>query len=78
MEQLKKIHNEIIVNQYTIYFAYETYKGNYREQQRIINALDEDNARSVFKKWSKTVRTMVNVKILGIAEAANKGKIIEL
>lgn len=78
MEQIKSIPNEIIVNQYTIYFSYATVKGNYREQQRTINALSEDNARSVFKKWSKTVRTMVNVEILGIVKAANKGKIIEL
>lgn len=76
--EIKRIPYSVWVNEYTIYFSYLTHKGRYREQERILNAINRDQAKEEFEKWSKTVRTMTNVKILGIVKAENKGYYIDL
>lgn len=74
----KRIANKLEICMYKITFSYETFKGYYREQIREIKAINLDQAKEVFKAWSKTVRTMVNVKILAIKEIENTREIIEI
>ncbi|MBE6050630.1 MAG: hypothetical protein E7214_08245 [Clostridium sp.] len=78
MEELKRIINKIVVNQYTVYFSYATRKGNYREQQVIVNATSEENAKEVFKKWAEIEKDIVNFEILGTVKAAKKENVIEI
>lgn len=78
MEELKRIINKIVVNQYTVYFSYATRKGNYREQQIIVNATSEENAKEVFKKWAEIEKDIVNFEILGTVKAAKKENVIEI
>lgn len=74
----KKIINKLEISAYRITFTYETFKGYYREQVREINAISKDQAKEVFKDWSKSIRTMVNVKILAITEIENTRRAIEI
>lgn len=76
MEEIKRITNHIVINQYTVYFSYATRKGNYREQQIIVNALSEENAKEVFTEWAERENNIVNFEILGTVKAAKKEKII--
>jgi hypothetical protein len=68
MEETKRIpvKIQVEVHKYLIHFTYDTRKGHYKTQQRSIEHLNEDSALQAFKEWAKTVRTMSNVKILGI------------
>ena len=75
--ELKRIRNKLIINSYRITFEYETKKGYRREQQRLINDLNKDSAKENFKCWADNIRTMFNVKILGIVEL-NEKQIIEI
>jgi len=78
MELIKRIPIKLEVFEFKITFSYETKKGHYREQKRIIKGFNENDAVSRFKKWGKQQRTMSNVKILGIKENTNNRKTIEL
>lgn len=78
MEEIKRIPNQIVINQYTVYFSYATRKGNYREQQVIVNATSEDNAKKVFKEWAEKEKDIVNFEILGTVKAAKKENVIEI
>lgn len=66
MEHIKRIKTAIVIRDYLVTFSYETIKGHHKEQQRIVRHLTEDVALGAFKEWSKKIRTMSNVKILGI------------
>ena len=76
--KIKKIKNEIFINKYKIVFSYETYKGYYREQEREINAISINQVKEVFNKWKDSIRTMTNVKILGIVKLEENIKNIEV
>lgn len=78
MEDIKRIPNKIQVNNYVISFSYNTVKGNYREQQRQIFAINKDEVESSFRDWYWKQRTMANVKILGIEEIKGKSKTIDV
>ena len=78
MNDVKKIPTSIVIKEFLITFSYETRKGYYREQQRSLRTLDESNVKSLFNEWAKTVRTMFNVKILGIVELEEKRQVIAL
>ena len=78
MEEIKRIPVNLIIKEYKITFSYETRKGLHREQQRTIKHIEEEDAKKAFKEWSKTVRTMFNVQILGIVELKDREQIIEL
>lgn len=68
MDKIKRIPVNIVIKKFLITFEYETIKGHRREQQRTIRQLSKDAAKEEFNKWSKSIRTMVNVKILSIVE----------
>ena len=74
----KLIKNRISINKYKISFSYETYKGYYREQEREVNAISSNNAKEVFNDWKSSIRTMTNVKILGIVKLQEKIQVIEI
>lgn len=76
--KLKIIKNRISINKYKISFSYETYKGYYREQEREINAVSSNQAKEVFNNWKKSIRTMSNAKILGIAKLQENIQIFEV
>lgn len=63
---IKKINRKLRVNTYIVTFSYETYKGYYREQQRIIKGFSKEEVKEFLKDWVNSTRTMSNVKILGI------------
>lgn len=63
---IKKINRKIEINTYIVTFSYETYKGYYREQQRIIKGFSKEEVKEFLKDWVNNIRTMSNVKILGI------------
>lgn len=75
---LKRIPTNICIREYRISFTYETLKGQYREQQRLIKQLTLEDAKSRFEEWAKTVRTMFKVEILNIEEIENNKEYIEL
>jgi uncharacterized ubiquitin-like protein YukD len=79
MEEIKKVPVKvpITVKEYRINFTYETRRGHYRTQTRTIEHLNEDSALEAFKEWGKTIRTMSNVKILGITDT-NTTRTIEV
>ncbi|WP_297639653.1 hypothetical protein [uncultured Clostridium sp.] len=68
---MKKIKNTLDIQEFIIYFYYETWKGHLREQERSIKALSKENAKEVFKAWSKNQRAIVNAKILTIEKTKN-------
>lgn len=76
--EIKKIKNEIKIHKYKVIFSYKTYKGHYKEQEREINAISSNQVKEVFNKWKDSIRTMTNVKILGIVKLEENIKIIEL
>lgn len=76
--KMKKIKNKMLINKYKIIFSYETYKGYYREQEREINAISINQVEEVFNKWKDSIRTMTNVKILGIVKLEENIKNIEV
>lgn len=65
---IKKIKRRINIDTYLITFSYNSYKGYYREQQRLVKGFNKEEVRSFFIEWAKNVRTMSNVEILGIDE----------
>lgn len=75
---IKKIKREIKINAYLVTFTYETYKGYYREQQRLIKGFNKEDVKEFFLKWSKDIRTMANVKILGIEEIKENTEAVEI
>ena len=78
MEFIKKIPGELEVYQYTVYFDYKTKKGHRKTQMRIIKALNKNDAKNRFDKWSKNQRTIYNAEILCIEEIQNSRQVIEL
>lgn len=75
---IKKIKREIKINTYLVTFTYETYKGYYREQQRLIKGFNKEDVKEFFLKWSKDIRTMTNAKILGIDELKENTEVVEI
>ena len=78
MEYIKRIPTKLEVNEYLITFEYKTVRGYSREQQRRIMHFNKAAAKESFIEWSKKVRTMTNVKILGIAMTNTEAKTIEI
>ena len=75
---IKKIKREIKINTYLVTFTYETYKGYYREQQRLIKGFNKEDVKEFFLKWAKDIRTMTNAKILGIDELKENTEVVEI
>lgn len=75
---IKKIKTKINVKTYLVIFGYETRKGYYREQQRLISVLDKEDPKEQFKIWANDCRTIFNAKILSIVEMKDLNKIIEI
>lgn len=75
---IKKIITRINVKTYLITFAYETRKGYYREQQRLISVLDKEEPKEQFNTWASNCRTIFNAKILSIVEMKDLNKKIEI
>lgn len=79
MNEIKRIPIKLEIKEFLITFEYQTWKGNHRKiDKRSIKHFDEQEAKSAFKKWSKTVRTMSNVQILDIAEIKENSQVIEI
>lgn len=78
MNQVKTIPTKLDIKEFLIIFEYETWKGHKRKtDQRRIKHYDLEAAKKVFKKWSKTVRTISNAQILDIKEIEdNKQEIV--
>lgn len=78
MDEVKRIPTKLEIKEYLITFEYKTWKGHKRKtDQRRIKHFDLEAAKKVFKKWSKTVRTMSNAEILDIKEVEeNKQEIV--
>lgn len=76
--ETKKIKNEIKIHKYKVIFSYKTYKGNYKEQEREVNAISNNQVKEVFNNWKDSIRTMTNVQILGIVKLEEDIKIIEI
>ncbi|MDU2121393.1 MAG: hypothetical protein E7E64_02530 [Clostridium celatum] len=75
---IKKIKRKINVKTYRVTFAYKTRKGYYREQQRIISVLENENPKEEFKIWASNCRTIFNAEILSIVEMKDSSKAIEI
>ncbi|WP_305153877.1 hypothetical protein [uncultured Clostridium sp.] len=75
---IKKITTSINIKTYLITFSYETRKGYYREQQRLISLLEKEDPKSKFKVWAKNCRTIFNAEILNIVELKELNKTIEI
>ena len=75
---IKKIKRKININTYLVTFAYNTYKGYYREQQRLIKGFNKDDVKKFFKEWSNNIRTMTNAEILGIDELEEYTQEVEI
>lgn len=78
MDHIKRIPKVLNVSDFKVCFSYETRKGYYRQQERLVASANKEDAKTDFNIWSKTQRTMANVKILGIVEVENSRKSIEL
>lgn len=68
---MKKIKYKCMFYKFTISYAYETWKGYYRENKVNVTAINSTHAKEVFKEWSKEQRAIVNAKILTIAADDN-------
>lgn len=69
MEEVKRIPVKLSITEFIISFEYETFKGNHRRtDKRTIKHYSRQEARDYFRKWSKSIRTMSNVKILDTVE----------
>lgn len=75
---IKKIKRKISINTYLVTFSYKTYKGYYKEQQRLIKGLNKDDIKEFFKEWSNNIRTMANAEILGIDELKEYTQEVEI
>lgn len=75
---IKKINRKLTLNTYLVAFEYETYKGYRREQQRIIKGISKDDVKDFFKEWVNNIRTMSNVKILGIEKQEEYTQEVEI
>jgi len=78
MDEVKRIAVNLIIKEFLITFDYETRKGHRKEQQRYIKHLNKEDAKGSFTAWAKEVRTMSNVKILGITELEARAQEIAL
>ena len=76
--EVKKIIRKITVKAYLISFGYETRKGYYKDQQRLIKGLDKEDVANILYDWAREQRTMSNVQILGIEELENTIEEIEI
>lgn len=75
---IKKINRKLVINTYIVTFSYETHKGYYREQQRIIKGFSKEEVKEFLKDWVNSIRTMSNVKILGIEKQEEYTQEIEI
>ena len=75
---IKKITTRIYIKTYLVTFTYETRKGYYREQQRLISVLDKEDPKENFRTWADNCRTIFNAKILSIVEMKDLNKVIEI
>lgn len=75
---IKKVKRKFIINTYLVTFGYETYKGYYREQQRLIKGINKDDVKEFIKTWFDDTRSMVNAKILAIDELKENTEEIEI
>jgi len=76
MEEIKRIPVKLLITEFIISFEYETFKGNHRRKgKRSIKQVSKQDAKDSFKVWSKSIRTMSNVKILDIEETEIKQEI---
>lgn len=75
---IKKIITKINVKTFLVTFSYETRKGYYREQQRLLSVIDKDDPKEQFKTWEDNCRTIFNAKILSIVEMKDLNKVIEI
>lgn len=79
MDEIKRIPVKLEIKEFLITFEYQTWKGNHRKiDKRSIKHFVQEEAKRVFKNWSKSIRTMSNVKILDIAEIKENNQVIEL
>lgn len=75
---IKKINRKLTLNTYLVTFEYETYKGYRREQQRIIKGFSKEEIKDFFKEWVNNIRTMSNVKILGVEKQEEYTQEVEI
>ncbi len=75
---IKKIKTKINVKTYLVTFEYQTRKGYYREQQRLISVLDKEDPKEQFNTWASNCRTIFNAKILNIVEIKDLNRTIEI
>lgn len=75
---IKKIRNSISIKTFLITFSYETRKGYYREQQRLVSVIEDNDPEDTFREWADRCRTMFKVEILGIVEMKDLDKVIEI
>lgn len=79
MDEIKRIPVKLEIKEFLITFEYETWKGKNRKiDKRTIKHFDYQEAKSVFKKWSKSIRTISNATILDIVEIKENSQVIEL
>lgn len=77
--KIKKFKRAINIKTFSAKFEYETIKGYRRKSEIIFNIADTESQYTVFKKWSESQRTMVNVTILSIVEIQESEiKVIEI
>lgn len=75
---IKKIKSFISIKTFLVTFGYETRKGYYREQQRLIGVLDKEDPKEQFETWVSNCRTIFNAKILSIVEMKDLNRVIEI
>ncbi|MDU1279183.1 MAG: hypothetical protein E6342_00525 [Clostridium sp.] len=75
---IKKIITKINIKTFLVTFSYETRKGYYREQQRLIGVLDKEDPKKQFETWVSNCRTIFNAKILSIVEMKDLNRVIEI
>ena len=73
---IKKIKRNI--KTYLVTFSYKTYKGYYKEQQRLVNGFSKEDVKECFAEWSKDIRTMTNAEILGIDQLKEYTEEVEI
>ncbi|MDU2662964.1 MAG: hypothetical protein E7C54_18860 [Clostridioides difficile] len=75
---IKKIITKINIKTFLVTFSYETRKGYYREQQRLLSVIDKDDPKKQFETWVSNCRTIFNAKILSIVEMKDLNRVIEI
>lgn len=75
---VKNIPSKIEVFTYKIKFTYQTVRGNEKEQERLIKAINMDRAKEQWYLWiwsfneKQPYRAMSNAKILDVAKVASE------